>query len=99
MRLRAGPCRRVRAVGPTKYSGQLPRHPYQAGKVPDTLSLTDRISDWGNEIDSTSRGRIKACMWANLAGDDLRDEIAESLIASELEEAQVLSAACLKKKT
>jgi hypothetical protein len=38
-------------------------------------------------------------MWANLAGDDLRDEIAESLIASELEEAQVLSAACLKKKT
>ena len=71
---------------------------YQHEKVADTLSLTDRISDWWNETDSTpSRGRIKAYMWANLAGDDLRDEIAESLTASELEEAQALSSACLKK--
>jgi hypothetical protein len=72
---------------------------YQAEKVTDTLSLTDKISDWWNETDSaTSRGRTKAYMWANLAGNDLRDEIAESLTASELEEAQALSSACLKKK-
>ena len=74
-------------------------HLYQAGKVTDTLNLTDRISDWWNETDSTtSHGRIKAYMWANLAGDDLRDEIAESLTASELEKAQALSSACLKRK-
>jgi hypothetical protein len=72
---------------------------YQAEKVTDTLSLTDRISDWWDETDSaTSRGRIKTYMWANLAGNDLRDEIAESLTASELEEAQALSSACSKKK-
>ena len=72
---------------------------YQAGKITDTLSLADRISDWWDETDSApSRGRIKAYVWANLAGNDLRDEIAESLTASELEEAQALSSACLKKK-
>jgi len=72
---------------------------YQVGKITDTRSLTDRISDWWNETDSTSSdGRIKAYMWANLAGDDLRKKIAESLTAFELEEAQVRSSACLKKK-
>ena len=34
-----------------------------------------------------------------IAGDDLRDEIAETFIASELEEVQEFSAACLKRKT
>ena len=68
---------------------------YQAGKVTDTLSLTVRIFDWW---DGTNSGRIAAYMWASLAGGDLRDEIAESLTASELEKAQALSTTCLKKK-
>jgi hypothetical protein len=69
---------------------------YLAGKATDTLSLIDRISDWWDETDSTtSRGHMKAYMWDNLAGDDLRDEIAESLTASELEKAQDLARECL----
>ena len=72
---------------------------YQAERVVDALSIVDTISDWWNETDSApSRSRIKAYMWTNLAGHDVRDMIAEGLTAAELEEAQTLSSECLKKK-
>lgn len=65
----------------------------------DVLSIVDTISDWWNETDSArSRSRIKAYMWTNLAGHDLRDMIAEGVTAAELEETQALSSEYLKKK-
>ena len=58
-----------------------------------------RFQIGGTETDSApSRSRIKAYMWTNLAGHDVRDMIAEGLTAAELEEAQTLSSECLKKK-
>lgn len=68
-------------------------HLYHQRKVIDPIGYVHQIMDWWNEVDSRhSRSRIKAYMWADLAGDRLRDAIAEQLTPAEIKEAQKLSA-------